>query len=225
MSAADSPRRRSRLEAALAGVPVVGILRLTPDASEQATTLVRALAEGGLAVVEIALTTAGALDAVSELVHDRPDGLLVGSGSVRTPDDARAAIAAGADFLVTPTTSEAVITVAREASVPIFAGGLTPTELETAHRAGADFVKLFPASLGGPNYVREVRAPMPDLRIVPTGGVTLEHLGDWLAAGAHAVAVGSALVPVTGAPIDAVFERAERFAAAARAARAADSHA
>ena len=219
MSAADRPSPGSRLEHALAEVPVVGIVRLAPDAAEQAASLVRALAEGGLTVVEIALTTHGALDAVCELVRDRPARLVVGSGSVRTPDDARAAIAAGVDFLVTPTTSEAVIAVAREAAVPILAGGLTPSELETAHRAGADFVKLFPASLGGPEYLREVRAPLPDLRVVPTGGVRLEQLVDWFAAGARAVAVGSALVPAGGAPIEAVHDRAMRFAAAARAAR------
>lgn len=121
-------------------------------------------------------------------------GLSVGMGSVRTPEEARESIAAGAKYLVTPTTNLDVVRVAKQAGVPVVCGGFTPTELDAAHRAGSDYIKLFPASVLGPRYIREVLAPMPELRIVPTGGVNVETIPKFRAAGAVGVGVGSALV-------------------------------
>jgi 2-dehydro-3-deoxyphosphogluconate aldolase/(4S)-4-hydroxy-2-oxoglutarate aldolase len=115
----------------------------------------------------------------------------VGAGSVRTPAQARDAQNAGAAFLVTPTTNPEVL---RAASVPVVCGALTPTEIEIASVSGAAYVKVFPASAMGPGYVKEVLAPMPELRLIPTGGVTLTNLRDYAAAGAVGVGVGSALV-------------------------------
>jgi 2-dehydro-3-deoxyphosphogluconate aldolase/(4S)-4-hydroxy-2-oxoglutarate aldolase len=142
----------------------------------------------------VTLTTAGALDAVAAMRSAGLDGLSVGVGSVRTVDDAKRSIDAGADYLITPTTNIEVIAVAKAAAVPIACGGLTPTELDAAHQAGADYVKLFPASVVGPRYLREVLAPLPDLKVIPTGGVNAANIPDFRDAGAVGVGIGSALV-------------------------------
>lgn len=176
----------------MAGAPVIAIVRL-PQASS-AESVASAVHRGGIRLIEVTLTTAGALDAVTALREAGLDGLSVGVGSVRTAGDARRSIDAGAEYLVTPTTNLDVLQTARQAGVPAMCGGLTPTELDTAHQAGSSYVKLFPASAVGPRYVREVLAPMPDLRIIPTGGVSADTIPQFKAAGAVGVGVGSALV-------------------------------
>lgn len=188
----DPARARVSFEAAMESVPVIAIVRL-PDAAA-AVDIASAVHAGGIRLIEVTLTTAGALDAVGVMQDSGLDGLSIGAGSVCTAEQATQAIGAGAEYLVTPTTSPDVIAAARAAGVPMVSGGLTPTELDTAHQAGADYVKLFPASAVSPHYLREVLAPMPDLRIVPTGGVTGENIPEFRAAGAVGVGVGSALV-------------------------------
>ncbi|MBK1784295.1 bifunctional 4-hydroxy-2-oxoglutarate aldolase/2-dehydro-3-deoxy-phosphogluconate aldolase [Prauserella cavernicola] len=199
--------------AALDSTPVVGIIRL-PDASG-AVAAAEALWRGGVHAVEVTLTTRGAADAIRAL-RDREQGPgVIGAGSVRTEADAREAIAAGARFLVTPTFRPAVLDAARAEGVPVMCGGLTPTELDSAAQAGADYLKLFPASAVGPGYLRELLAPMPDLRIIPTGGIGADDVATWAAAGAHAVAAGSALVSaelVARQDWAELTARAERFA-------------
>ncbi len=185
-------RQQTTFDAAMASVPVIAIVRL-PEASS-AAPVASAVHRGGIRLIEVTLTTSGALDAVATMRDAGLDGLSVGMGSVRTPDEARESIAAGVEYLVTPTTNLDVVRVAKEAGVPVVCGAFTPTELDTAHRAGSAYVKLFPASVLGPRYIREVLAPMPDLRIVPTGGVNAETIPEFKAAGAVGVGVGSALV-------------------------------
>lgn len=188
----DPVQARATFEAAMASAPVIAIVRLADaDAAVQVASAVHA---GGIRLIEVTLTTAGALEAVGAMRAAGLDGLSVGVGSIRTPGQARESIEAGAEYLVTPTTKTDVIEVARTAGVPMLSGGLTPTELDTAHQAGADYVKLFPASAVSPRYLREVLAPMPDLRIVPTGGVTPDTIPNFRAAGAVGVGIGSALV-------------------------------
>jgi 2-dehydro-3-deoxyphosphogluconate aldolase/(4S)-4-hydroxy-2-oxoglutarate aldolase len=185
-------RQQTSFDAAMASAPVIAIVRL-PEASS-AAPVASAVHRGGIRLIEVTLTTAGALDAIATMREAGLDGLSVGMGSVRTADEARDSIAAGAEYLVTPTTNLEVLRAAQEAGVPVVCGAFTPTELDIAHRAGADYVKLFPASVVGPRYLREVLAPMPDLRIVPTGGVNVETIPQFRAAGAVGVGVGSALV-------------------------------
>ncbi len=185
-------RQQTMFDAAMAGVPVIAIVRLPEVRS--AAPVASAIHRGGIHLVEVTLTTAGALDAVATMRNAGLDGLSVGVGSIRTADQARESISAGAEYLVTPTTNLDVVRTALDAGVPVMCGAFTPTELETAHRSGATYVKLFPASAVGPRYVREVLAPMPDLRIVPTGGVTVETIPQYKAAGVAGVGVGSALV-------------------------------
>jgi len=169
---------------------VIAVVRLPAGADFRA--LAGALAAGGVSVVEITLTTPGALAAIREL-GDAP-GSVVGAGTVLDERSAREVIAAGARFVVSPTLDPAVMRCCREQDVPCVPGALTPRELLEASRAGASSIKLFPASLVGPRYIREVLAPLPFLRLVPSGGVSLDNAPDWIRAGAVAVSVGGALV-------------------------------
>lgn len=188
---------------------VIAVVRLPQPADLR--PLAGALVAGGVRVVEITLTTPGALDGIRALAA--VPNCVVGAGTVLDEPSARDVIAAGARFVVSPTLDVAVLRCCREASVPCMPGALTPRELLEATRAGATLVKLFPASLVGPRYVREVLAPLPFLRLVPSGGVSVDNAADWIRAGAVAVSVGSALVSPS-----LVAERAwDRLTARARA--------
>lgn len=171
---------------------VIAVVRLPAAADLRAAA--KALAAGGVDVVEVTLTTPGALEAIARLSADSK--CLVGAGTVLDEGSARDVVAAGARFVVSPTLERGVIRTCRELDVPCIPGALTPTELLDAWRAGESesLVKLFPASAVGPRYLREVLAPLPSLRVVPSGGVSLENAGEWIRAGAAAVSVGSALV-------------------------------
>jgi len=154
----------------------------------------RALAAGGVGAVEVTLTTPGAIDAIADLAADKElAGCVIGAGTVLDESAARYVIDAGARFVVSPALNPAVIRACRDREVPCMPGAFTPTELLEAWRAGAPVVKLFPASAVGPGYIRDVLAPLPFLRLVPSGGVSLENAGEWIRAGAAAVSVGSAL--------------------------------
>jgi 2-dehydro-3-deoxyphosphogluconate aldolase/(4S)-4-hydroxy-2-oxoglutarate aldolase len=156
-----------------------------------------ALAAGGVTAVEMTFTTAGALEAIEAMRRTAGDALLVGAGTVLDADTARRAIEAGATYIVSPVFRAEVVEEAHRQGVPAMPGAYTPTEILTAHEAGADVVKVFPADSLGPSYIRGVRAAMPFLRLMPTGGVTPDNVGEWLAAGAVAVGLGSALVDPT----------------------------
>ena len=153
------------------------------DDADVAARALDAAVTGGFRIVEVTLTTPRALELVREL--SRRPGVVAGAGTVLTTDDAEAAVAHGARFLVSPVTDEAVIRKATELGVAAIPGAHTPTELLAAHRAGAPLLKLFPAPAGGPAYLRSVLAPLPFLKIVPTNGVDLDNAADWLAAGAY----------------------------------------
>lgn len=159
------------------------ILRTSEEAA--AGPAMEAAVRGGLRIVEFTLTTPGAYDRIAEFAAR--DGLVVGAGTVLEVEQARQAVKAGARFLVSPVTDEAVIEEARALGVAVMPGAHTPTEMLRAHRAGAQLQKLFPAPGQGPAFVRACLGPLPFLRIVPTNGVTVENAGAWLAAGAHAL--------------------------------------
>ena len=172
---------------------VIAVVRL-PDAKDLRAAAV-ALAAGGVAAVEITLTTPGAREAITQLASDKGMArCVVGAGTVLDEHSARDVIARGARFVVSPTLDRGVVRLCREQGVTCIPGAFTPTELLEAWRAGASVVKLFPASTGGPRYLREVLAPLPFLRVVPSGGVSLENAAEWVRAGAAAISVGSALV-------------------------------
>ncbi len=161
----------------------------------QAHAVVRAMLEGGVRVVEVTMTVPGAIDLIRELRHEYGSDLLLGSGTVTTPEDAAATIAVGSEFVVSPSLHPDVIEVTREHGKVSIPGALTPTEVITAWRAGADYVKIFPCSaMGGPGYLKSLLAPFPYLQLIPTGGVTLQSAESFLNAGACALGVGSDLV-------------------------------
>jgi 2-dehydro-3-deoxyphosphogluconate aldolase / (4S)-4-hydroxy-2-oxoglutarate aldolase len=191
---------------------VIAVVRL-PETTDL-RPLAGALAAGGVDVIEITLTTPGALEAIADLASDEGlKGCLIGAGTVLDVKAARDVIARGARFVVSPAFDRFVVRYCRDHHVPCLPGAFTPTELHEAWRAGATAVKLFPASTLGPQYLREVLAPLPSLRVVPSGGVSLENAGEWIRAGAAAVSVGSALV-CSGVVRDAAWAELTRRARA-----------
>jgi len=168
---------------------VVSIIRM--NEATKVPKVVQALQRGGLSAIEITLGTPNALKLIEQ--HAGVEGLLMGVGSVIDAESCRIAILSGAKFIVTPVSKKAVIEMAHRYDVPIFSGAFSPGEILTAYEWGADVIKVFPADTLGMGYFKAVKAPMPQLQIMPTGGVTLENAGDWLKAGACAVGIGSAL--------------------------------
>lgn len=169
---------------------VFGIVR--SGSAEEAATGARAVLDAGLRAVEVALTTPGALTALARVRADRPEALL-GAGTVLDGAAARAAVEAGARFLVSPSLHPEVIRTGHRYGVPVFPGVSTPTEMVRALEEGADALKLFPASAVGPSWLSDIRAALPQAPVIPTGGVTIDDAPEWIAAGAVACGMGSAL--------------------------------
>jgi 2-dehydro-3-deoxyphosphogluconate aldolase/(4S)-4-hydroxy-2-oxoglutarate aldolase len=180
---------------------LVPILRLSDP--EVALAAAQAMAEAGLRAVEVTATVPGASEVIAKLAASI-DGsrVLLGAGTVLSPEEAREFVEAGARFLVSPVLDTAVMEAARGLRVPHVPSGFTPTELFVAHAAGAPLVKLFPASAVGPGYLTYLRGPLPDVRIFPTGGLTPESALDWIRAGAAVVGIGGALCPMTMAEVE-----------------------
>jgi 2-dehydro-3-deoxyphosphogluconate aldolase/(4S)-4-hydroxy-2-oxoglutarate aldolase len=171
---------------------LVAIIRAS--SSEQLVSVARALYEGGVDVIEVTFTTPGAAEVISAVKKELGKHVLLGAGTVLDSETARIAILAGAEFLVSPTVNLDVIKLALRYDKGIMPGAYTPTEVLTAWEAGADIVKLFPADIGGPAYLKAIKGPLPQIRIMPTGGVNLQTLKDFVKAGACAVGLGSQLV-------------------------------
>ena len=168
---------------------VVAIIRL--DATEQVTPTIEAIHAGGLSVIEVTMGTPRAIQHIEQ--YARHDSILIGVGSVTDAEAARVAISAGAKFIVTPITKASIIEVAALHQVPVFSGAFSPGEILQAYEWGADVIKVFPADTVGMSYFKAIKAPMPFLPLMPTGGVTLENACAWLKAGACALGIGSAL--------------------------------
>ena len=171
---------------------VIAIIRA--DSSAQLLDAARAMADGGVRAMEVTMTTPNALDVIRSVVAELGSRVLMGVGTVLDDVTARLAILAGAEFVVTPVVRPDVIALCRRYGKAVICGAYTPTEMLAAHEAGADYVKLFPADTLGLKYVRAVRAPLPQLQIIPTGGVDASNCGDFVRAGCPAVAAGSSLV-------------------------------
>ncbi|AEB45338.1 2-dehydro-3-deoxyphosphogluconate aldolase/4- hydroxy-2-oxoglutarate aldolase [Micromonospora maris AB-18-032] len=203
------------LTAELTAQRLLAIIRGTDTAAAIATGT--ALLAEGVSIIEVALTTPGALDAIAAIRADAPAGTLVGAGTVLTPAAVADVAAAGAQFVVTPAVVDSIPEAVRR-GLPVAAGALTPTEAYTAVRWGASVVKLFPASVGGTAYLKAVRDPFPDIPFVAVGGVGLAELPGYLAVGAIAVGVGGPLVgdAASGGDLDALRGRARAYRAAVR---------
>jgi 2-dehydro-3-deoxyphosphogluconate aldolase/(4S)-4-hydroxy-2-oxoglutarate aldolase len=176
----------------LAKVGVIAVIRA--DSGEQLVSVCRALAKGGVRACEITMTTPGALEAIAAASKALGDEALIGAGSVLDAATARAAILAGARFIFSPILNTEVIEMAHRYDCVAVPGAMTPTEILAAWSAGADVVKVFPANHFGPQYIRDIHGPMPQVRLTPTGGVDLNTAADWIKAGAVAIGVGSSLV-------------------------------
>ena len=188
----------------------------------QLRRVVDAIAEGGVRAIEVTMTVPGAVELIGTLARSLPPEILLGAGTVTDAATARAVIEAGARYVVSPVFRREVIAACHERGVAAAPGCFTPTEILDAHDAGADVVKVFPATALGPQFIKDVRAPLPQLRLMPTGGVSLDNAGDWIRAGAVAVGVGSALVDtkaIDEGRFDVLTSNARRIVASVASAR------
>ncbi len=199
---------------------VVAVIRLQDGSKLRA--VVNALARGGITALEVTMTVPRAIELIAEIAPSLPPGFLLGAGTVVDPDTARAAVKAGARYIVSPVFRPAVIEASHAAGAAAMPGCFSPTEILAAWDAGADVVKVFPATALGPAYLKDLRGPMPQVRLMPTGGVSLENAAEWIRAGAVAVGVGGALVDsklVAAGDFSGITERARRFVERVRQAR------
>jgi len=171
---------------------IVAVVRA--DSGESLVKVVRALAEGGVTAAEITFTVPDAIDVIRQVRKEVGDAVVLGAGTVLDPETARVALLAGAEYIVAPTVNLEVIRLCRRYDKAVMPGALTPTEVLTAWEAGADIVKIFPADVGGPAYLKALRGPLPQVRVMPTGGVDLDTAESFLKAGACCLGIGGSLV-------------------------------
>lgn len=205
--------QREQTVSRLIELGAVAVLRMSDPAP--AERVIDAICAGGVRSVEVTVTIPEALSLIERTATRLGDDVLLGVGSVLEADTARRAVDAGARYVVSPVFVQEVVDTAHALGVPALPGAFSPTEILRAHHAGADIVKVFPAELFGPSFIKSVLAPMPFLRLMPTGGVTPNNVGDWIRAGAVAVGVGSALLDpklIATGDFDALTERARRMA-------------
>ena len=211
---------KSEIIARLADPGIIAVVRA--QKSEHVIPLSEALLAGGVIAIEITITTPNAIAAIRDARQKLGERALIGVGTILDADTCRSALQAGAEFVVTPVLRPEFVPIVHGAERPIMLGAYTPTEAQTAHEAGADFIKIFPADTLGPGYIKGIRAPLPHLRIVPTGGVDVHNVADFLKAGCAALGVGSSLVSakiLQDANWPELTRKAAEFVAAARQAR------
>jgi 2-dehydro-3-deoxyphosphogluconate aldolase/(4S)-4-hydroxy-2-oxoglutarate aldolase len=214
--------------AVLTAIRELGLLPvLRAESPDQAMALALAIAAGGITALEITMTVPGAMHVIRRLTLERPD-LLIGAGTVLDPETARICILEGARFIVSPALNLKTIEICHRYSVAVFPGALTPTEIVTAWQAGADVVKLFPASaMGGAKYLSAIKAPLPQIEIIPTGGVSVTTAAEFLHAGAFALGVGADLADtraIAAGHHAAVTESARKYLTVVRDFRAKHPH-
>jgi 2-dehydro-3-deoxyphosphogluconate aldolase / (4S)-4-hydroxy-2-oxoglutarate aldolase len=203
-------------------VGLVPVVRAT--SADEALRAVEAICAGGVPILEITMTVPGAVAVIEAVVRRFGEDVLVGAGTVLDGETARACILAGARFVVSPVVERTAIECCRRYSVPVMPGALTPTEVLSAWTAGADCVKVFPAgAVGGPAYIKALKAPLPQVELLPTGGVSLDTAAEFIKAGSFALGVGSDLVDpkaLKSGDVAVITERARRFAGIVQEARA-----
>jgi 2-dehydro-3-deoxyphosphogluconate aldolase/(4S)-4-hydroxy-2-oxoglutarate aldolase len=214
-----------RKEQILSFITEIGIVPVVRTSSaESALKAIEAIYAGGIRAAEITMTVPGAIKALEKAADAFGDKLVLGAGTVLDPETARACMLAGAEFFVSPNLRISTIEMVKRYGKVVMPGALTPTEVLTAWDAGADIVKVFPCgNVGGAKYIKALKAPYPQIELIPTGGVNLETLGDFLKAGACAVAVGAELVDaksIKEGNLGAITERAKQYLAAVAKARA-----
>jgi 2-dehydro-3-deoxyphosphogluconate aldolase/(4S)-4-hydroxy-2-oxoglutarate aldolase len=211
---------RERIGATLEAAGIIAVIRMT-DVQPLRDTI-DALVEGGIRILEVTMTVPGAVDLIRNLSASLPRDLLLGAGTVLDAETATRVIDAGAAFVVSPVFKRELIERSHQRDVVAMPGCFSPTEILTAWEAGADFVKVFPATALGPTFFKDVKAPLPMVKLIPTGGVTLDNAGDWIRAGASAVGVGTALLDakaIARGDYAVVRANAERIVASVASAR------
>jgi len=200
---------------------VIPVVRAS--STDEAMRAIDAIREGGISVLEITMTVPGAIKVIEQVSKRYGKDVLVGAGTVLDPEIAEACISSGAQFVVSPALNLETIACCRRLDVAVMPGALTPTEVVQAWNAGADFVKVFPAgAVGGASYLKALKAPLPQIELVPTGGVSLKTAGDFIRAGAAALGVGADLVDLKAireGQSDVITERAKQFSQIVREAR------
>jgi len=203
-------------------IGIIPVVRAT--SADEAMRAIDAIREGGVSVLEITMTVPGAVSVIEQLAKNYGNDVLVGAGTVLDPETARACILSGAKFVVSPALNVETIECCRRYGVAVMPGALTPTEVVQAWTAGADFVKVFPAgALGGASYLKALKAPLPQIELVPTGGVSLKTAADFIKAGASALGVGADLVDlkaIRDGQASIITERAKQYVEIVREARA-----
>ena len=213
-------RSRSEIVDHIEACGVVAVIRLQDPAALRG--VVDALAEGGVRALEVTMTVPRAIELIAELAPTLPGDFLLGAGTVLDADTAHRAAEAGAQFIVSPVFRPRVIDAAHEDGLAAMPGCFTPTEILAAWEAGADVVKVFPATSVGPGYFKDLKGPLPHIKLMPTGGVSIDNVGDWLRAGAIAVGVGSSLLDakaIAARQFAVIADNARRIVANVRAAR------
>jgi 2-dehydro-3-deoxyphosphogluconate aldolase/(4S)-4-hydroxy-2-oxoglutarate aldolase len=212
---------RERVLATIREVGVVPVVRA--ESAEEAAKAIEAIRAGGISVLEVTMTVPGAVRLIEDLCRRFGEEALVGAGTVLDPETARACILAGARFVVSPALNLSTVACCHRYGVPVMPGALTPTEVLTAWEAGADMVKVFPCSaLGGASYIKALKAPLPQVELIPTGGVNLQTAADFIKAGSAALGVGADLVDLKAlreGKSALLTERAAKLASIVKAAR------
>jgi 2-dehydro-3-deoxyphosphogluconate aldolase / (4S)-4-hydroxy-2-oxoglutarate aldolase len=200
---------------------VVAVIRMKE--ADRLRGVIDALLEGGVRALELTMSVPGAISLIERLARDLPGEFHLGAGTVLDPETARQVILAGAKYVVAPVLNVDVIHVCHRYDVAVMPGCFTPTEILTAWQSGADLVKVFPATALGPGFIKDIRGPLPQVRLMPTGGVSLANAGEWIKAGAVALGVGTSLVDakaVAAGNFAQIASNARHFIEAVRAARA-----
>jgi len=213
-------QERKAVTAAVERAGIVAVIRIKDPQRLQA--VVDAIAEGGIRVLEVTMTVPGAVELIRDLAPRMPSGFLLGAGTVVDAMTAGRVIDAGARFIVSPVFRQEVISACHARDVAAMPGCFSPTEILNAWDGGADVVKVFPATALGPGYIKDLRGPLPHVKTMPTGGVTIDNAGDWIRAGAVAVGVGTALLDakaIEKGDYGALRRNAERIVANVRAAK------
>jgi 2-dehydro-3-deoxyphosphogluconate aldolase / (4S)-4-hydroxy-2-oxoglutarate aldolase len=175
----------------IAAAGLIAVIRA--DNEKEALSIVAALEEGGAVIIEVTMTVPGAVEVIEKLVKDGSETVTIGAGTVMSVETARAVISAGAQFIVSPHLNTDLIQFCNDSGVLYTPGAMTPTEIVTAVESGAPAVKIFPGNVLGPGFIKAVRGPMPGVRLIPTGGVSLDNVEQWIKSGAYAVGVGGEL--------------------------------
>jgi 2-dehydro-3-deoxyphosphogluconate aldolase/(4S)-4-hydroxy-2-oxoglutarate aldolase len=217
---------KEEVRARVLAVGIVPVIRA--GSAKHAIAAAEAVAAGGISILEVTLTVPGAIEAIAQLVKDIGKEVIVGAGTVLDAQTAYKCFDVGAEFLVTPGLDLGTVKAANDSGKLIMAGALTPTEVITAWKSGADFVKIFPASaVGGAGYIKALRGPLPQIPLVPTGGVNLTTAADFLRAGSAALGVGGELIPaaaLTNGDMGSITELSRKYLAIVRQVREADAN-